>query len=327
MKQTFIYSRWSDAKQGKGDSHERQMEIGLDWYNREIKHLGIPLCPLKCDDGFSAYKGEHVKRGSFGHFLAEIKAGNITAGSILIAENIDRISRQGPKDARVIIQQMTDHGVELHICNISTKLTYRWENDLRRSIIVDCELDRALRESEYKSTRIGGAWRKLKANACNPKHKDYGLAINSTGSPWEYVSKGERITISEQDKRTILFIFQQAAMHQGCRKIARKLNQYSDLYLTFNPYGLDPAPHIPWSMSLVYAVLTSRSLLGEHQFYKEENGQLIEDGDPVTEGVYKPITVPQNLWNEVAAAMNRRKLKNKDFRAKTKKGETERTQE
>jgi DNA invertase Pin-like site-specific DNA recombinase len=133
MKQAYIYSRWSDAKQGKGDSLERQMEIGLDWYNREIKHLGIPLCPLKCDDGFSAYKGENVKRGSFGHFLAEIKAGNIAEGSILIAENIDRISRQGPKDARKIIEQLTDKYVELHICNINTKLTNRWEDDPRKS--------------------------------------------------------------------------------------------------------------------------------------------------------------------------------------------------
>jgi DNA invertase Pin-like site-specific DNA recombinase len=168
MKQAYIYSRWSDAKQGKGDSHERQMEIGLDWYNREIKDSGIPLCHLKCDNGFSAYKGEHVKRGSFGHFLAEVKAGNIEKGSILIVENLDRISRQGPKDARVIIEQMTDHGVDLHICNISKKLTHRWENDESKSIIVDVELGRALRESQYKSDRIGRAWRRLKANACDP---------------------------------------------------------------------------------------------------------------------------------------------------------------
>jgi hypothetical protein len=143
-----------------------------------------------------------------------------------------------------------------------------------------------LQESQYKSSRIGKAWRRLKANACNPDHKDYGLAINSTGSPWEYVRKGEPITINEQDKRTILFMFEQAALHQGARRIARKVNERPDLYPMFNPYGKTPAPTNPYTMSLVYAVLTARSLLGEHQFYKEEDGQLTEDGDPVTGGIY-----------------------------------------
>jgi DNA invertase Pin-like site-specific DNA recombinase len=319
MKQAYIYSRWSDAKQSKGDSHERQMEIGLDWCSREIKHLGIPLCPLKCDNGFSAYKGEHVKRGSFGHFLAEIKKGNIEKDSILITENLDRISRQGPKDARVLIQQMTDHGVELHICNINIKLTHRWEDDQSKFIIVDCELSRAQRESKYKSDRIGRAWRNLKANACDKNHPDYGLAINSTGSPWEYVRRGKKITVSEQDTKTLIYIFQQAALHQGCRKIARKLNQHPDLYPMFNPYGLKPALKTPYSMSLVFAALRARSLIGEHQFLKDVNGELVEDGDPLTGGVYKPITIPQELWNEANAAMNRRKLVNKEFRPKTKK--------
>ena len=77
------------------------MEMTLEWYNREIASLGLPLSDLTCDDGFSAFKGAHIKKGSLGQFLAEIKAGNIAKGSILIAENLDRIRRSAPDAVRL----------------------------------------------------------------------------------------------------------------------------------------------------------------------------------------------------------------------------------
>jgi hypothetical protein len=63
-----------------------------------------------------------------------------------------------PKTARKIIEQIVDNGVEIHIVNINVCLTYGWENDPARSIIVDVELGRANSESKYKSQRIGSAW-------------------------------------------------------------------------------------------------------------------------------------------------------------------------
>jgi DNA invertase Pin-like site-specific DNA recombinase len=89
----------------------------------------MPLEEMACDEALSAWKGEHVEKGSLGHFLAEIKVGRIATGSILIAENLDRISRQGPKIARRLIEQIVDNGVDVHIVNISMKLTRNWEND------------------------------------------------------------------------------------------------------------------------------------------------------------------------------------------------------
>src|ERR1700751_364966 len=98
----YSYARFSSRRQADGHSLERQLEIARAWYTREIAPLGLPLDDLKCDDGYSAYRGQQVTKGSLGHFLAEIKAGSVAKGSILIAENLDRISRQGPKAARKI---------------------------------------------------------------------------------------------------------------------------------------------------------------------------------------------------------------------------------
>jgi hypothetical protein len=81
LPQAYSYVRFSSKRQERGDSLRRQLQIALDWYHREIAHLGLPLCDLKADDGFSAYKGAHVEKGSLGHFRAEI-GNTIAPGSL-----------------------------------------------------------------------------------------------------------------------------------------------------------------------------------------------------------------------------------------------------
>jgi DNA invertase Pin-like site-specific DNA recombinase len=111
LPKAYSYARFSSRRQSEGTSLERQLAIAREWYAREIAPLGLPLDDLKCDDGYSAYRGKHIEKGSLGHFLAEIKEGTIAKGSVLIAENLDRISRQGPKIARKIIEAVVDNGV------------------------------------------------------------------------------------------------------------------------------------------------------------------------------------------------------------------------
>jgi DNA invertase Pin-like site-specific DNA recombinase len=54
-----------------------------------------------------------------GRFLAAIQSGVISEGSILIVENLDRVSRQGPKIARKLFEKIVDEGVAVHIVNIT----------------------------------------------------------------------------------------------------------------------------------------------------------------------------------------------------------------
>src|ERR1700722_7541490 len=125
----FSYTRFSSAGQKGNNSTDRQIEDGREWYTQEIAPLGIPLDESFTDTARSAYKGEHVgKKGDLGRFLAAILSGAASNGSILIAENADRLSRQGNKIARKLLEQIGDKGVDVHIVNIEKKLTYGWEN-------------------------------------------------------------------------------------------------------------------------------------------------------------------------------------------------------
>jgi DNA invertase Pin-like site-specific DNA recombinase len=244
MKAAFSYKRFSSAAQTDGDSLERQMQIARDWYNHEIAHLGIPLDETLTDPGRSAFTGENIgKRGSLGRFLAAIQDGTVSRGSILIAENLDRISRQGPKVARKLLEQIVDNGVDVHVVNIGKKLTYGWENRNEDSIIVDVELSRAFKESERKSQLVGAALGKKKL-----------LETWTTTAPfWIEKSNGGFAVIPEKVK-LVKEIFRLALLGLGAKRIARAL------------------PEWEFSIMTVTRTLRNRAVLGEH----EVNGEPIK---------------------------------------------------
>ena len=277
--QAYSYARFSSRRQAEGTSLERQLEIARAWYTREIGPLGLPLSDLKADDGYSAFRGKHVEKGSLGHFLAEIKAGTVLKGSVLIAENLDRISRQGPKIARKIIEQIVDNGVDIHICNISVKLTYGWENDHARSIIVDVELGRAFRESEAKSIRIGRAWQSKREKARE------GKTLSRRVPAWLTADR-ERIP---GHCETVQRIFRLAGAGMGCKRIVRTLEDEGRA-----PFSKGKKQGRRWTPEYVRVILASRAVLGEYAPHRLVDGKRVPDGLPVEN--YYPAVVTRSEW-------------------------------
>src|SRR5258708_22276737 len=120
MKKAYSYSRFSARSQKEGDSKERQLKLATEYHARHLKHLQLDTS--RSDEGFSAYRGRHVSKGSLGHFLAEIKAGTIEPGSILIVENVERISGHGPKIAPKLLEQIVANVVSSQLVNLSETL-------------------------------------------------------------------------------------------------------------------------------------------------------------------------------------------------------------
>ena len=88
----YSYTRFSTIEQSRGDSFRRQSEAA----EKFCVDRGLVLdTTLKLHDaGISAFKGDNKIKGSFAGFISEIDAGNIPAGSYLIIESLDRLSRQ-----------------------------------------------------------------------------------------------------------------------------------------------------------------------------------------------------------------------------------------
>lgn len=97
IRKAYSYVRFSSPEQLKGDSLRRQLSLSAGYAKR---HGFVVDESLKLQDlGVSAYKGKHLQRGALGGFLKAIENGQVLAGSVLLVEALDRISRQEPWDA------------------------------------------------------------------------------------------------------------------------------------------------------------------------------------------------------------------------------------
>lgn len=67
------------------------------------------------DRGFSAFHGVHKTKGALGQFLDLVEAGKIPAGSILLIENIDRLSREDMATALGTVLGIIEHDITIQV--------------------------------------------------------------------------------------------------------------------------------------------------------------------------------------------------------------------
>jgi DNA invertase Pin-like site-specific DNA recombinase len=156
MKHAISYLRFSSRRQSYTDSYARQIEAT----EKFCKEKGLSLINRIEDLGVSAWTGKNLSdESALGRFLRLIEAGRIPKQTILIVENLDRLSRAKILDAMHLFTSIIKSGVE-----IVTTMDGKWyseksitENptDLMISIIY---LTRGNNESETKSLRVKQSW-------------------------------------------------------------------------------------------------------------------------------------------------------------------------
>ncbi|NKX37809.1 recombinase family protein, partial [Rhodobacteraceae bacterium R_SAG4] len=105
----YSYLRISTDNQRHGSGIERQMKAGAEWAEAN----GYELTETISDIGLSAYTSTHAKKGGFGRFLAAIETGQVPAGSILIVESLDRLSRAKVTEAFTQLVGLLKHGIKI----------------------------------------------------------------------------------------------------------------------------------------------------------------------------------------------------------------------
>ena len=104
----YSYSRFSDPRQSAGSSTERQAAYAARWAAEHGLQLDTRLS-LR-DEGLSAYHQQHIKSGALGVFLRAVEDGRVPAGSVLIVEGLDRLSRAEPIQAQAQLAQIVNAG-------------------------------------------------------------------------------------------------------------------------------------------------------------------------------------------------------------------------
>lgn len=89
----FSYLRMSSAAQLAGDSLRRQTQAAREYAD---KHgLELQEEDQLRDLGVSGFRGDHLAEDAgLGGFIAAVRSGRVTHGSVLLIEDLDRLSRQ-----------------------------------------------------------------------------------------------------------------------------------------------------------------------------------------------------------------------------------------
>ncbi|WPC74158.1 recombinase family protein [Vibrio porteresiae] len=150
----YPYVRFSSEQQSGGSSYKRQLGDILK-YAKENGYTVNDSLELR-DLGLSAYKADHIKKGSLGDFFDAIDTGIIeTDGTAyLCVEQFDRLSRQSLDDASDVLRKILRSNI--NVITLMDKRVYTKEslNDLMSVMYSSMLMAQANEESAKKSERI-----------------------------------------------------------------------------------------------------------------------------------------------------------------------------
>ncbi len=109
MIDAYVYIRFSTVRQEAGSSYERQLADCRAY----VARMGWNEAGVITDLGRSAWKGVHLKSGNLGKFAARIFGGEIAAASVLVVEELDRLSRQKARVTQRWIEDVCDAGMSV----------------------------------------------------------------------------------------------------------------------------------------------------------------------------------------------------------------------
>lgn len=290
MTDVYAYARFSTKQQDKGSSLDRQFEV-IDAY---CARNGWQIVETLTDKGRSAWKGDHLRVGELGKFKDRIDQGDITPGSILVIENLDRLSRQDVKRARRWIEEVTEAGIKVAVVNLNKVFD---EAGLSGENIVDLlqyllEAQRSTKESERKSTLQKAAIERFMSKARK------GIVYSKYGPKWLTGEKDGKFEVIEDRAETVRQMYRWCTDGMGYGAICRKLNESVTPWTT----GHDKQAPTKWLPGYVRDILTSPAVEGE---YIVKSGP---DQTPTGERIqgYYPRIVPAELVARARTAIANR---------------------
>jgi DNA invertase Pin-like site-specific DNA recombinase len=297
----YAYVRVSTEDQKGGDGPRRQEEGAQDYATEK----GLSLTPNRIirDIGYSAYTGEHVRKGNLGRLLRDVKAGKLEHGTHLIVESLDRLSRQSLFEASDINNTFLRAGIIVHTW--SDRHVYDPEKyDIGDYVKAGAESYRANSETRMKISRQNGTWEGKRANATSAK-------LTARCPAWlelphlprrnekerGFIPTERKFSVNKQRAKIVTKIFEYSASGFGNYLIVTKLNNAN-----VPPFGGGKG----WAVSSIAQILNNRAVLGEFQPCHMVNGKREPIGEPIRD--YYPPIILDDLFERAHHARNQRKF-------------------
>lgn len=263
----YSYIRFSTPEQLKGNSLQRQLDASKKY--AEENGLTLDTSLNLRDLGLSAYHGAHRTKGALGLFLDLVERGKIVKGSVLIVENLDRLSRQEPLEAFTQFTLIIQAGIKL--VTLTDRQEYTRESIKKNTGQLWMSLGsmiRAFEESERKSQTLKSAWK--------AKRKS-GMIVTAKCPAWLQVVKdadgNKKFKPREDVVRAIKRIFELKLQGIGEERIALALNSDPTFW---QPPQNGRNKQGGWRKSYIAKILRNREVIGEfthHQLVQTEEGE------------------------------------------------------
>lgn len=280
MPLAYSYIRFSTKDQIQGDSLRRQTELSQNYCDEH----GLTLAEVPFEDkGVSAYKGGHAVTGALSKFISLVDSGKIKAGSYLLIESFDRLSREDTDTAMSRFLDLRSKGIIIVTLADNkvfdkTSDTSKMTMDLMYSLMI---MGRAHEESQMKSQRLSAAWSAKRRKAQQSK-----APLTSKCPAWIELVDGKYQLIPERAK-VVEEIVEMTMSGMGKGTVARQLNVANTP--TFGRGKI-------WWTSYVQKIIDSPALYGT---YQPKSGGMA-DGSPIED--YYPAIIDKETYYKMRAA-------------------------
>lgn len=249
--QAICYHRYSSKRQDRGSSIERQTERTADLCARK----GWEIVETVEDRGQSAWKGDHLSVGNLGKLRARIDAGLISPGTILVVENIDRLSRQDYRTARRWIEDVTDHDIIVAVHSPELILDRHAMSGANIGAMLQhlLEANRATAEGNRKSSMQKATIEK------GLKLAREGVVYSPRAPAWLIAKKGEPFRLNEDRVAIVNSIYEWSAAGLGYETITKRLNETVPPWTQGWKDGVQK-----WRIGYVRDILSSPAVEGEY---------------------------------------------------------------
>jgi len=275
----YSYVRFSSEPQLRGDSLRRQNEL-IDKYAKE-KNLTLDDELRFEDRGISAFRGENLAKGALGQFVESVREGRIAAGSVLLVESLDRITRLKVREAMQLFLELVNSGITIVTLadgkEHSGSALDQNTSPLFESLIV---LGRAHDESQMKSGRLKAAWAE--------KRKNLKLTPYTGRIPSWLVRKDDRVTfrVIPEKAKLVKRIFGLCLKGEHSESIARLF--HSEKLPTIGKGRF-------WTHSYVAQALRNPAVTGRFTPHKMDGLKRIEAG-PTVDDYYPRIVTDRDFF-------------------------------
>ncbi len=248
------YSRVSSGKQARDgrDGLDRQAAL----FEAFCERHGLQPAPDRLTDaGISAYSGKHRRTGALGRLLDAARQGAIPAGSVVVIEDVDRLSREVPTDAlRLLLDGVFAQGLAIGVCRFDAVIT---EADFNANVGAALQLQLAIGQAhEYSarlSSRVLSAWKRSADAACS------GVKLPRLAPFWISWDRSSSDFYLNDHAALVQRMVQLSADGLGTTRIAAMLNAEGVRTVSNRRNHGGRA----WTFGYVRQILCSRALIGE----------------------------------------------------------------